>query len=110
MRYICLAVLLLYACTPAQDFPVEPGTIQVVVSQGTQYNGQDFQIGVVSVSEDSAVLAVRTDELGAKNFEIKEGESIQYGQHTIKVLDARKSLIPSLRPGQPSGSVKLQIQ
>lgn len=115
---IILLTLFVVGCAPQPIVDAEsaaPGQDIVTVAQGTQYRRGNLRIGVVSVSENEAILAVivdPTDPSQMQNNIVREtiavGEETNAGGYRIK---NRKTAprIGGFMSGQSSGSVTLEI-
>ena len=105
---ICIAIILLMAgCTEPE--PTGPDIFSV--AQGTQLNRGDLRIGIHSVTEESAALVVRIESLNlTERVVLGIGEEKEVGEYVIKNLGTKKYFLGGLKPGAPSGSVRLQVK
>lgn len=91
------------------DTPREEGSI--TIAQGTQYRGGTLRIGLISVSGDSAALALLDESVEPaqnKNIDLRVGESASFGGYLIENLGAEE-WFGGFMPGQSSGSVTLNV-
>jgi hypothetical protein len=116
--FLLLFAFFIVGCVPQPAIIVESAVLgeqTVTIAQGTQYRNGNLRIGVISVLENSAALAIlveANDPSEAQTNSVKEtlavGNETNAGGYMIKNIRT-KTGIGGFRPGQSSGSVTLQI-